>query len=436
MLELFFSIIESIDSLGWIYVVLPLFLGLGIYLSCMARWFQIRQLPIVFSNFKKFVLQKSDDSARGIKPIYAFFAYVGVGNVVGVCTAVQIGGPGAVFWMWVTAIIGMLIKYSEIYLGIKFRIKDKQDSYFGGPMIYLRRVPGGRILAPLVAVFLCLYGVEIYIFQVVTDSISSGWGLNSYFVMTILLILILGIGRGGVRVVGRIGSYLIPFFVAAYSFMSFFVLAMNFTKIPGVFLSIFTHAFQPHSAIGAFAGSTVVLAMTNGMKRACYTGDIGIGYSSTIHSESREANPCKQASLGIMDIFLDTFIICNLSVFVILLTGTWNQGVSANWVVAESFSKYFTYVHIIWPLYIFLLGYSTLLAYFAVGRKSAMFLFPKYGSVGYMIFTSFVLIISSFTGTMVQCLSVMAIIGLLLLLINIYGLFWLRDEINFDLRSK
>lgn len=218
--------------------------------------------------------------------------------------------------------------------------------------------------------------------------------------------------------------------------MSFWVFVVNFAKIPGVFISIFTYAFKPHAAIGAFAGSSVLLAMSNGMKRACYTGDIGIGYASTMHSESNEAIPEKQASLGIMDIFLDSFILCSLSVFVILLTGTWHQGICANFIIAESFSLYFPYVHLIWPLFVFLLGYSTLIAFFSVGRRSAMLLFPTYGSKGYMLFASTLLIGFSFVGSMDQCMAVMAIVGLLLLLSNVYGLIWLRNEVNYDLRSK
>ncbi len=440
MLEQIFSFIELLDGVFWTYGGVPMLLGLGFYLSCKSKWFQIRQLPAVFSIFKKFALQKSNDDERGVKPIHAFFASlggcVGVGNVIGVCTAVQVGGPGAVFWMWVAALMGMLVKYGEIYLGIKFRIKDKDNSYFGGPMIYLRKVPGGSILAPIVSVLLCLYGVEIYMFRVLTDSVSIGWGINPLIVIVLLLFLVLGIGQGGIKLVGRLSTYMIPLFLAVFSFMSFWVFVMNFDKIPAVIWSIFAHAFSPHAAIGAFAGSSIILTMSNGIKRACYTGDIGVGYASTIYAESREAVPQLQASQGIVEIILDTFIICNLSVFVILLTGTWHQGISENLVVAESFAQYFPYVQIIWPLFIFLLGYSSLLAFFAVGRRSAMLLFPKYGSLYYMIFAASAFIAFSFLGTATQCMAVMALVGMLLLSINLYGLYCLRDEVNFDLKSK
>lgn len=440
MLEKIFSTIELLDDIFWTYGGIPMLLGLGFYLSYKSHWFQLRQLPTVFSIFKKFALQKSDDDHRGVKPIHAFFASVGgcvgIGNVIGVCTAVQIGGPGAVFWMWVAAIMGMLVKYGEIYLGIKFRVQDKDNSYFGGPMVYLKKVPGGSFLAPIVSVLLCLYGVEIYIFRVLTDSLSVGWGINPYVVIGCLLFLVLGIGQGGVKVVGRLSTFIIPVFLIVFSFMSSWVFFMNFAKIPGVILSIFTHAFQPHAAIGAFAGSSIMISMSHGIKRACYTGDIGIGYASTIHSETREAIPQKQASQGIVEIVLDTFIICTLSVLVILVTGTWHQGISENFVVAESFAQYFPHVYKIWPLFIFLLGYSSLLAFFAAGRRSAMFLSPKYGTKIYMGFATLSFLVFSFVGTLTQCMAMMALVGMLLLTINLYGLYFLKDEVNFDLKSR
>jgi len=218
--------------------------------------------------------------------------------------------------------------------------------------------------------------------------------------------------------------------------MSFWVFAMNLAKIPSMLVSIFVHAFTPHAAVGAFAGSSMMLAMSHGIRRACYTGDIGVGYASIIHSESSEAIPGKQAAMGIMDIILDTFIICTLSMFIILLTGTWHQGISEDFVVAEAFTQYFSYVHVIWPFFIFLLGYSSLLAFFVAGRRSAMLLSQKYGATLYLVFAAFAFLLFSFVGTLAQCMAVMSIVGILLLMINLYGLFYLKDEVVFDLKRK
>lgn len=439
MIDYVLSLLEVLEDRFWTFGGIPMLLSLGLYLSYKSGWFQIRQLPTVFSIFKGFISSK-DESDRGVSPIHAFFASVGgcvgVGNVISVCTAVQVGGPGAVFWIWVTAILGMLVKYGEIYLGVKFREKDKGNSFFGGPMVYLKKVPGGSWLAPIVAVLMCIYGVEIYMFRVMTHSISHGWGIDPYLIMALLLFLVLGVGQGGVRLVGKMSTILIPLFLVGFSGMSFWVFAMNYQQIPAMFISIFVHAFTPHAAIGAFTGSSMMLAMSHGIRRACYTADIGVGYAATIHSETSEAVPQKQASLGIMDVILDTFVICTLSMFLILLTGTWHQGIAEDFVVAAAFSKYFSYVDVIWPLFIFLLGYSSLLAFFAAGRRAAIMLFPKYGSVLYIVFAGAAFLFFSFFGSLAHCMSVMSIVGTLLLMINLYGLYYLKDEVVFNLRSS
>lgn len=434
------SLVTVLEDVFWTYGGIPLLMITGLYFAYKSCFFQIRKLGAVLKLFKKFALEKSDGHERGVKPIHAFFASIGgcfgIGNVIGVCTAIQVGGPGAVFWMWVAAILSMLIKYSEIYLGVKFRILDKQNSYFGGPMIYLGKVPGGRILAPLFAVLMGLYGIEIYQFRVMTESISCGWGIDRNIVIAILLLLIILSGQRGVRFVGKVGSYIIPGFLIVYSLMGGWVLAMNASRIPETLKLIVTHAFSPHAALGAFAGSTVLLSISYGVRRACYTGDIGVGYASTIHAESKEAVPARQASLGIVDILLDNFGVCTTSVMLILITGVWSQPISENFMVATALSEYFPYVKEIWPFFIFLLGYSTLTAFFTAGRRAAMFLSPRWGTKIYTAFSLMSFITFSYIGTMSHCMSVMSITGMMLLMINLYGLYCLRDEIVFDLDEQ
>ncbi|MCX5923459.1 MAG: amino acid carrier protein [Candidatus Dependentiae bacterium] len=438
MIDQIFNILDIVDNIFWLYIGAPGLMIVGFYLSYKSKFFQIRQAPHVFKIFKGFAMQKQDDSVRGVAPIQAFFASVGgaigIGNLVSVCIAVQVGGPGAVFWMWVAALMGMLVKYGEIYLGVKFRIKNNENSYTGGPMIYLRHVPGGAFWSKFAAVLMCLYGIEIYIFRVVTHTVVEGWDLNPSIVIPVLLFLVVGVGKGGVRIVGKLCSVIIPFFLAAYIGMGMWVLINNLSYIPTMLASIFTHAFTPHAAIGAFAGNSIMLSITHGVRRACYTGDIGVGYASTMHAETKESIPAKQAALGIVDIFLDSFLVCTMSLFLILVTDKWHAGLHETATVPAALSMYFPYVNIIWPLFIFLLGYSTLIAFFAAGRRSATILFPKYGANIYIVLATMLFLIFSFLGTLAQCLSVMSIVGVLLLICNLYGLFFLRNEIIFDVR--
>ena len=440
MIEQIFYWMDQIDELFWMYLGVPSLLIVGLYLSLKSRFFQIRQFRHILKIFYGFAKQKDDTTTRGVAPIHAFFASVGgaigVGNLVSVCMSIQIGGPGAVFWMWVAALFGMLVKYGEIYLGVKFRIQNNENSYTGGPMIFLRHVPGGAFWSVLASFLMCLYGIEIYIFRVVTYSISDGWNLNPFFVIPTLLFLVIGVGKGGVKIVGRICSVVIPFFLAAYLGMGFYVIFKNLHMIPGIFYSIFVHAFTPHAAMGAFVGSSMMFAMSHGVRRACYTGDIGVGYASTMHAETKESVPAKQAALGVIDIFLDSFVVCSMSMLLVLISGLWYQDVNPVFMISHTLSEYFPYVHVILPLFIFLLGYTTMIAFFAAGRRAATILSPKYGASMYMIFATCSFLVFSFLGTQSQCAAVMSLVGVLLLVCNLYGLYFLRDEIIFDVRQE
>lgn len=434
----FFLQLELFDAIAWGYVAVPAILLFGIYFSCKSGWMQVTQFGVISRMFFNLFNAQKHHASRGIHPLKTFFAAIGgcigIGNVVGVCTAVQIGGPGAVFWMWVAALLGMIVKYSEIYLGIKYRVDGKDNTYNGGPMYYLKQVDRTGFLSKLFCIGMCIYGVEIYMFRVITHSIVVGWGINQYLVIGLLLVAILWAGKQGVDSVGKVSGALIPVFLAAFIGVSFWVFANNIHILFETFRLIFTSAFTGHAAVGAFAGSTALLAITHGMKRACYTGDIGIGYASIIHSESDETVPQREAILGIVGIFLDTFVVCTMSVLLILVTGLWSQGIHENFVLAQALAQYIPHIQIIWPFFIFLLGYSSLIAFYAVGKKAAQFLCPKYGKLLYTIYATGSFLLFSFVGTETHIMTVMSCAGAFLLLINMYGMLRLRNDISFSLK--
>lgn len=441
MFESFFTYLEFVDESLWNYIGVPAILCLGLYLSYKAKFMQVihfsRVTKIFFDFLKKNKTTKQSSDTIGIHPLKAFFAAVGgcigVGNVIVVCTAVQLGGPGAVFWMWITAFIGMIVKYSEIYLGITYRIKNKNGGYSGGPMYFLQQVFSGPLIPILVCILLCIYGVDMYMFRTVTHAFTQWWGWNEYFVIVGLLLAVLLGGEKGMERVGTISSAIIPLFLTAFSLCSLWIFILNWHALPSVFISIFTSAFTPHAAIGAFTGVGLLTTITHGMKRACYTGDIGIGYASIIHSETAEANPARQASLGIFGIFLDTFVVCTITVLLILVTGTWHQGIHEEQIVAHILSQHIPYIHILWPIFIFLLGYSSILAVFASGTKAAQFLSPLYGKSIYNFYAIIMFVLFSFIGEDGQILTTMSFIGCILLLINLWGMVKLAKKIRFTL---
>ena len=342
-------------------------------------------------------------------------------------------GPGALLWIWMTALAGAIVKYSEVYLGMRYRVTNENGDYSGGPMYFLRQAFNKPWISSAVCVLLCLYGVEIFQFSVVTKSIATNLDLNIYVVVGIFLALVLFAGSGGVRRVGNISSALIPVFVVMYAAMGIWVLLNNLEHVPGVFGQVFSTAFTGHAAVGAFIGSSIMATVSQGVRRGCYCGDIGIGYASVIHSETSATIPEKQASLVIFEIFMDTFIICTTSVMLVLVTGVWQEPLEGTMLVQTALAKYFPYMHFFMPFFLFLVGYATINAYFCVGLKCAEFLMPRRGRMMYHGYAAVVLVAFSFFDT-VLAQSVMTIAGGLLLLINSAGIFFLRKQVSFDFR--
>lgn len=434
MLEQLTEFLLILEDTIWIYFCFPFLIIMGIYFSWKSGFAQIKKFPKAIGNFVE-LLTKKHVSEGKVHPIQAFFACVGgcigIGNIVAVCTAVTIGGPGALLWMWITAALAVIIKYAEVYLGLKYRIVDAFGNYRGGPMYFLQRVFVGKWAPITVSLLLCIYGIEVYQFNIVASSISYNFGMPKLAVVLVLLALVVYAASGGIRRVGKISGAIIPFFVLVYCSMGFYVIWQNLHLIPEVMSTVFTSAFSGHAALGGFIGSTLLIAVTQGVRRACYTGDIGIGYASVIHSESCIDKPEKQASLVIVDIFLDTFIICSTTILLLLVTGVWHEDLPQELLVQAALATTFDNVGWFMPLFIFLLGYSTINAYFVVGLTCAQYLGGKVGKAIYFGYACCVLILFSFVDPTVAQ-TVMTSVGGLLLLLNCYGIYVLRHEIKFD----
>lgn len=436
MFEFFLTFFTRIDSIFWGCIAFVLIMVLGCYFTVRTRFFQVRALPCIGKTFWHF-LHKPSQTSEGIHPLRALFASVGgmigIGNVVGIVTAVQFGGPGALIWVWVAALFGSVIKYCEIYLGLKYRVANGRGGYDGGPMFFLKHAFKNRWVPIFVSILLCIYGVEIYQFTVLTDSIVQNWDFNRYAVIFGLLILILYAGHGGVKRIGKICGWTMPFFMAAYILLSLWILLQGIADLPGVLLMVFKSAFTGHAAIGGFAGSTMILALQHGISRAAYSADIGIGYDSIIHSESSTVYPERQARLAVLGVCMDNFI-CTLSILVVLITGVWKAEIpiDASLLVQTALSQYFPFMPVFMPFFIFVLGYTTVIAYFCVGLKCARFLSPKHGVKIYFFYAAFSLFAFSFL-SQTQALLMMSLSGALLLITNLMGIFCLRKEVVFDL---
>ncbi|MCP8351847.1 amino acid carrier protein [Candidatus Synchoanobacter obligatus] len=428
------ALFDWLDDQIWTYLASPLIIMLGVALTYRYKAAQLRRSKRI-SPLLMECYTCPDSGTRGISPLYAFYmtigGCIGVANIVAVCTAVRLGGPGALFWMWVAAFFGMLVKYAEIYLGVKFRIANQEGSYDGGPIYYFKKVFSSPFPSVLFAMMLAIYGTEVYMFKVVSDSFIINWHLPNYVVIPTLLGLVLLAVTGGGSRVGKICGVMMPAFIGVYCFMGLWVLGNHITMLPSMLFMVVKSAFTGHAAVGGFAGSSMMVAMSQGMKRACYTADIGVGYAGVVCAETQDSDPTKQADLSILGVFLDTFVVCTMSVLLVLVTGVWTQGLPESEWVLTALGLYFPYMNIFMPIFIFLLGYSTIISYFHVGRKCLVYLLPNIGGKLYYVYAMAAFVVFSFVEQS-HAILLMQFCGAIMLLLNLYAIVRLHGEIQID----
>ncbi len=436
MIQEIFSTLITFNDFIWGYIAFFFILILGGYFTFSSRLFQIRKFKAIIANF--FALSRSQSASIGVHPLKTFYAAIGgcigIGNIVGICTAIQIGGPGALFWTWIGGFFGTLLLYAEVYLGMIYRIRNKQKSYDGGPMYFLPKAFKSKWVGVLASVLLCLYGIEIFMFNVMTNSLVVNWHLNKFLVVGVLIAFVLIVTLGGIERVGQVGSRIIPPFVFLYLVMGLWIICIHLPELPHALAVIFKGAFTYQAALGGFAGSSVMLAISMGLSRGAYSADIGIGHMSVVHAESSEKDPSKQAALAFMVVLLDTFVFCSVSAILVVLTEKWHTSPDVVLMVQEALAVHFPYMNIFMPLFLFLLGYTTIIVYFAMGVKCAKFISPKYGPPAYYAVASIGMTVFAFVDP-TQAFVIESICGAILLIINSIGMFLLRKEIKFNLSS-
>ncbi|MDX1924456.1 MAG: amino acid carrier protein [Rickettsiaceae bacterium] len=434
--NIIFDYLEIIDNFFWSYIGCSLICIAGIYLTIISRGKQFRVIFSMNQVVKDLLDEAKDKSQAGIHPVKLLFASVGgmigVGNIVGVGMAVMIGGPGSILWMWIASLSGMLIKYSEIYLGIKHRVRSKNGrSYNGGPMYYLQHAFKSKFWAYLSAFLLCIYGVEIVQFVVLVNRFESSFAIDRTILVYGLLALSLYSASGGINRLATICSMVMPIFLSLYSAACLFIILSNYRDLPHIFYLIVNGAFNGHAAIGGFAASTVMQTAYLGSSKAVYSGDIGIGYDSVVQSETRVVSPIKQARLSIIALFMDTCI-CTLSSLTIAASGAWHNlnRLEPSEIMARIFSTYFPYSDYFLTFILFFAGFTTVIAFFTVGAKSAKFIYPKHGKKIFFIFGAICFIFFSHFKEE-RAMIIMNITSLMLLTLNIMAIIKMRKEIKF-----
>lgn len=435
MLQTMLSALNAINDAYWGYIGFVLITAFGLYTTLRSNGFQFKVMRRA-GYYLREICAKSDANTRGIHPVRLYFAsvggMVGLGNIVGVTSAIALGGPGSLLWMWIASFLGMIVKYSEIYLGVKFRVPNGHGGYDGGPMYYLYTAFGKRWMSILFCLFMGIYGIEIYQFVVITDTFSSTFALNRWMVVGILLSLVMMATLGGIKRVAHICSLLMPTFMVGYILMCLWVIGHHGSELMSMLPVVLRSAFTGHAAVGGFVGSSVVMAIHYGVQRAVYSGDIGLGYDSIIQSETRFESPAQQARVTIFALMSETVII-TMSCLLVLVTGAWNMpGLQPSDMARYALQAYFPYMDIFMAALFFFAGYTTIIGYLAAGQKCALYLHPTYGRVTYLLcaviaFISF----SHFDQTDVML--IMSLAGAGLMTLNLLGIYKLRDEVHFTM---
>ena len=377
------ALLGKIDAFVWGLPLIVLLLGTGVYLTIRLKGIQFTKL--LHSLYLAFIKRKESGEAEGDISHFealmtALSATVGTGNIAGVATAIIAGGPGALFWMWITGLFGMATKFSEAVLAVHYRVTDENGQMAGGPMYYLKNGLKSPFLAFLFALFtsIAAFGIGNMVqSNSVADAVRSSFGVPVYITGIILAVATAIVILGGIKSIGKVTSFLVPFMIVVYMGAAIFVIILEFGKIPYVFKLIIDSAFSGHAAVGGFAGATVRQALRFGVARGIFSNESGLGSSPIAAAAAKTKHPVTQALVSMTQTFIDTIVVCSMTGFVILVTGSWTlKGVNGASLTSVAFSNALG-KHagsFIVALGLILFAYSTILGWSYYGEKAIEYL--------------------------------------------------------------
>ena len=377
MLEL----LKALDAFVWGPPLLILLVGTGIYLTIRLGLLQLARLP------KAFQLIFTKDKGHGDVSSFAALctalaATVGTGNIIGVATAIKVGGPGALFWMWMAAFFGMATKYAEGLLAIKYRTKDANGAVAGGPMHYILLGMGEK-WRPL-AIFFALAGVLVALLGIgtftqvnsITESIQNTAQIDPAITALILSIFVGIAVFGGLKSISKVSTAVVPFMAIVYILGTLIVIFFNIEKIPATLALIFTSAFSPVAAVGGFAGATIRTAIQNGVARGVFSNESGLGSAPIAAAAAKTNEPVEQGLISMTGTFIDTLIICTLTGLTILVTGVWSGELNGVALTQSAFSMVFSdFGSIVLTIFLVLFAFTTILGWNYYGERCFEFLF-------------------------------------------------------------
>ncbi len=383
-MSVFEQAIDTINGLVWGPIMLTLLLGTGIFLTIGLRGMTITRIPYAFKQ----LLKGRKGSGEGeISPFNALMtalsSTVVTGNIAGVATAIGIGGPGALFWMWCTALVGMATKYAEAVLAVNYRETDASGKKVGGPMYYIKNGLGNRWkpLAFLFALFGALAGFGLA--NTVQSNTVSQVLFNNFqiptvasgLVMAFLVALVL---LGGIQRIAQVAGKLVPLMTVIYLVSTLLILLLNLSEIPSALVFIVDSAFNGTAATGGFAGATVMLALRMGVSRGIFSNESGLGSAPIAHAAAETNSPVRQGTIAMLGTFIDTLIICTMTGLVLVVTDVWNSELQGAAMTLQVFDSSLPFGGDILSLCIALFAFTTMLGWSYYGERCAQFLLgPK-----------------------------------------------------------
>ncbi|WP_434524056.1 alanine/glycine:cation symporter family protein [Photorhabdus asymbiotica] len=379
-------ITEWLGAINGVVLGVPMLVGLlgvGIFMQIRLSFLPIRKLGTGF----KLLFERNHQRGEGqISPFNALMtalsATIGTGNIAGVATAVVLGGPGALFWMWITALVGMATKYSEAVLAVRFREVDKNGHYVGGPMYYIKNGLGEKWiwLGTLFAIFgsLACFGIGNTVqANSVADVLQSNFGVPTMVTAIILAFLVGAVLIGGIKRIADVAGKLVPFMTVAYLVAGIVVLGVNFSEIPAAFILIVKSAFTPVAAQGGFAGAAVWAAIRFGVARGIFSNEAGLGSAPIAHATAKTQNPVRQGLIAMLGTFIDTIIVCSITGLTIVITGGWLNGQTGATLTATSFSAAIPGGNYIVAGALVIFAFTTILGWSFYGEKCIQYLFGQ-----------------------------------------------------------
>ncbi len=376
------DVLNRIDSIVWGPWLLILLVGTGVFLSCQLGFLQVMKLPRALKLIF-FARNKGDGDIDSFKALCtALAATVGTGNIVGVATAIKLGGPGALFWMWLAAFFGMATKFSEGCLAVKFRQVDDQGNIAGGPMYYIE-MGLGKKWKPLAVAF-ALFGIMTAMLgsgtttqmNAIVSSVQAGFGVSTYITCAIVTVLVAIITFGGLQSISKTASKIVPAMAVIYFIITVIFLVMNSAELPRAIGEVFSGAFNGTAAAGGFAGAGLMLTIRSGIARGLYSNESGLGSAPIVAAAAKTKWPAEQGLISMTGTFIDTIIICTLTGLTIIVSGVWTGPTNGAEMTQAAFATtYGSLAPFILTISLTLFAFTTIIGWNYYGERCWEYLF-------------------------------------------------------------